>query len=522
MFKYLKHFSLALLIALPAQAAVQTQRYFNNTGGLIDRYSPILVPSKNASDIQNIQFDTRGQLLKRGGYILNNTTNLLATSVTGGGYLQSTTGTSFMAVVVGTNIFTTGNSFGGSYTNVTGTVTLTSSANNLAQFTRYKDFGVICNDSDTPIMVQNNSAFALVKAATIAKTCESYNNYLLIGNTKEAGTVYGSRFRWSDLGDINTWPANNYIDVEPDDGDSIVAIKRYQSNVYIFKKRSIYEAVITGGAGAEAFIYRPIARNIGAWAKNSVRVVETKGIAFLGADGVYLFDGNNFNFISDQIQTKLNGMNRARYQYAVADVYQPKHQYWIAMSYGTETTNQTILVWDYIQEAWSVYKGITANALIAAEDSSGNQLLFSGDTAGKVYKQDSGTHDEPAGVNTGITSFYATPELTLNAPEVSKTFKYLYIFSKVTSTTTITVERGYDFPNSYQDSSTISVGQTGVAWGHAIWGTDKWPGTSVSVSRIELNRRARSIRIKFTDSSSTNLGVLGWVIGYTMEDFRGD
>ena len=502
--------------------ALQSERYFNNTGGLMDRYSPILVPSKNASDIQNIQFDTRGILLKRSGYLKNNSGNLNSSAVNGLGYLQSTTGTSFLAVVVGTNVYTTGNTYGGSYTNVTGTITLTATATNLAQITNFKDYAVSCNETDSPIKIQSAAAYKIQGASTGSKTCESFNNYLLLGNTSEDGTTYGSRLRWSDLNDLTSWPANNYIDVEPDDGDSIVAIKRYETNLYIFKKKSIYEAVITGASGADAFIVRPVTRGLGAWAKNSVKVIENKGLVFLGPDGVYLFDGSSFDFISDPIQTQINGLNRSRYAYSVGAVYPTKHQYWLSTSEGTDTTNQTILVWDYIQEAWTVYSGITANALTQVEDSNGNMLIFSGDNSGNVYKQDTGTSDSPAGVTTAISSFYATPELTFGTPEIDKTYKYLYVYSKVSSTTTIVVDVAYDFAGGYQDNMSLSVGQSGAVWGTALWGTDRWPSISTRVSRLELNRRARSIRIKFSDSSSTSLGVLGWAIIYSMEDYRGN
>lgn len=514
---------LLLLLALATPSfGLQSERFFDNTGGLVDRYSPILVPVKSASDIQNVHLDERGQLLKRSGNDNNNASYLGVSTVTGGGYHQSTTGTSFMAVVVGTSIFTTGNTFGGSYSSVNSTQAITSSINNLAQFTSFKDWGVICNESDYPFQVSDSVAYRIPNVSTGAKTCESFNNYLLLGNTSEGGTTFGSRLRWSDLGVLNTWPANNYIDIEPDDGDSIVAVKRYQQNVYVFKKHSIYEVIQTGGSGAEAFIVRPIARGIGAWAKNSVKAIENRGLVFLGSNGVYLFDGSNFDFISDQIQRKIDGLNRSRYQYAVAEVYPPKNQYWLAVSNGLDTQNKTILVWDYIQQAWSVYSGISANALIQAEDNNGNVLLFSGDYNGDIYKQDTGVVDEPDGVNTAISAFYATSNLHLGSPEIDKTFKYLYLFSKATTSSTITVDVAYDFKDAYVDTYSIDVGAAGAVWGTAIWGTDLWPGTATQVQRIELNRKGNAVRFKFSDSSDTELGVLGWVIVYQTEDFRND
>ena len=203
-------------------------------------------------------------------------------------------------------------------------------------------------------------------------------------------------------------------------------------------------------------------------------------------------------------------------------MYIPKHQYWLAVSNGSDSTNQTILVWDYIQEAWSVYSGIKANALMPAEDNNGNLVLFSGDTSGNVYKQDTGTTDAPLGVTTAISSFYATSELTLGAPEIDKTYKYLYIFTNITSTATVVVDRAYNFEDAYQDTTSLVVGETAATWNTAVWNTDLWPGLATKVSRIELNRRARSLRIKFSDSSSTSLGVLGWTVVYQMEDYRVD
>ena len=510
------------LLASPSFAALQSERFIDNTGGLVDRYSPILLPTKSAKSIQNIHLDDRGQLVKRLGYDNDNTTDLTHSTVTGGGFHQSTTGTSFMAVVVGTGIYTTGTTYGGSYTLVNSTEVLTAGINNLAQFTSFNDWGVICNESDYPFQVSNSAAYRIPNVSTGAKTCESFNNYLLLGYTTEASTVYGSRLRWSDLGVLNTWPANNYIDIEPSDGDSIVAIKRYQSNLYVFKKRSIYEVIQTGGSGAEAFIVRPVARGIGAWAKNSVQVIENRGIVFLGQNGVYLFDGSNFDFISDPIQRKIDGLSRSRYAQAVAVVYPVRNQYWISVTDDADTQNKLILVWDYIQQAWSTYTGIHANALIQAEDNTNTIKIFSGDYNGDIYEQDTGTQDEPGGVSTNISCFYETPDLHLGSPEIDKTFKYVYVFSRATVEANVTMDIAYNYQGAFVDSKDLSVGSVAAVWGTAVWGTDVWPGTATQIHRIEINRKGKAIRLKFSENSTTQLGVLGWVVVYDLEDYRNE
>jgi hypothetical protein len=156
------------------------------------------------------------------------------------------------------------------------------------------------------------------------------------------------------------------------------------------------------------------------------------------------------------------------------------------------------------------------------EDSNGNVVLFSGDYSGHIYKQDTGTADEPGGVTTAISAFYVSANASLGSPEITKNFKYLYIFSKATTEATITLDIAYDFQDGYPDSRSLNIGSTGAVWGVGTWGSSVWPGTATQVQRIELNRSARAIRIKFSDSSSTELGVLGWAIVYDNEDYRNE
>lgn len=524
---------LAVLIASTAFGApFQSSRYFKNSGGLVDHISPLLVPDQNASAVQNITMDDRGQLSKRSGYSrLNSAGSMTSSAVTGGGYHNAASGSSFFGVVVGTNVYRTGNTFAGTYTQVTGTVTVTSSASNLVQVTSVNDNLVFCNDSDKPFYLAStgNAVHISTGLFTGAKTCGTYGSYLVIGNTTESSVAYPSRVRWSSIQNTNDFPANNYIDIEPNDGDRIVSLISFGDSIYVFKKRSIYRVLITGLDGADAFIIRPVVRNMGAWAKNSVRVVPGEGIFFLAQNTVYqlnnsesaTYSGNGLTPIGDPIQRTFDTINRAQWANAVAVVYPKRYQYWISVATGSATTNGEILVYDYIQKAWSVYSGIAANALAQAEDSNGNNIILSGDYAGNQYKQDTGTSDNPAGVATAITGSYTTGELSLGTPEITKGFKYLYVFSQVDVTTTLTVEAAYDYMSAYESTISIDLGQAGALYNTAVYDTDVFPAIAYKVSRVELNRSARDIRLRFSNASAGSIvGVIGWSIIYTLEDFK--
>ncbi len=529
MFKYIKSLVLVSVLAYQAYgatgSALQPKRYFQNNGGLLDRTSPLVVPDQYASGILNVTLDTRGQLLKRNGQSLINasTGTLTVAAVTGGGYHNSSSGSNFFGVVVGTNVYREANTFAGTYTNVTSTVTITAGASNLVQVTDLNDKLIFCNELDKPFYLDssNNAVHISTGLFTGAKTCSTYGAYLVIGNTTESGTSYSSRIRWSDINAPNSFPALNYIDVEPDDGDRIVSIISFDDSIFIFKKRSIYRMVITGLDGPDAFIIRPISRNIGAWAKNSVRVVPGQGIFFLAQNTLYLLsDSEGLIPVGDPIQRTLESINRAQWGNAVAAVYPKRFQYWISVATNSATTNNTVLVYDYIQKAWTIYSNINANALAQAEDSNGNNLLISGDYLGNQYKQDTtNTTDSINGTATAIAFSYTTPDLVLDSPEFTKNFKYLYLFFNVVDSTT-TVEASFDYTALYDFSSNVSLGQIGALYDTAIYDTDVFPAINYKVARIEINRSAKAIKLRFSESSTNSFGVIGWALVYSLEDWK--
>ncbi len=516
-------FSAFLAVNVFGAGNLQPKRYFTNNGGLLDRNSPLAIPDQFASALQNVTLDTRGQLLKRPGQsMINNASALGSSAVTGGGYHNASSGSNFFGVVVGSSVYRTGNTFAGSYTDVTGTTTVTTSASNLVQVTDLNDKLIFCNELDKPFYLSatGNAVQISTGLFTGAKTCTTYGVYLVIGNTLETSVSYPSRVRWSDINSPNIFPALNYVDVEPDDGDKIVSIISFDDSVYIFKKRSIYRMLITGLDGPDAFIIRPVVRNIGAWAKNSVRAIPNVGIAFLAQNTAYVLNDQGLQPIGDPIQRTFDSVNRAQWGNAVAAVYPKRYQYWISVATGSATSNNAMLVYDYIQRAWTVYSGLNANALAQAEDSNGNNVLITGDYAGNQYKQDTtNTIDNISGVSTPITFSYTTPDLAIESPEFTKNFKYLYLFFNVVESTT-TVEASFDYQSNYEFSNNVTLGQVGALYDVAVYDTDIYPAINYKVARVEINRSARAIRLRFTESSINSFGIIGWALVYSAEDWN--
>ncbi len=517
----------SVLVANP----LQSKRTFTNNGGLINHLSPFLTPDNNASDIQNITMDDRGLLSKRNGYTVIESTNALGVStsavagstwpVTGGVYHTATTGNSFFTVVVGSDIYRIGNTFS-SYSRITGAVTVTNSASNLAQATHLQDKAVFCNEVDKPFYIGSTGNAVAISTNTFdkAKTCATYGVYLVVANTTESSTNFSSRVRWSNINDINDFPPLNYIDVEPDDGDKIVGIIAFDESVYIFKHRSIYKMLITGLDGPDAFIIRPVSRNIGAWAKNSIKVIPNVGIAFLSQNTAYTLSDSGLTPIGDPIQRTFDGVNRSMWANAVGGVYPKKYQYWLAVS-TANSINSEILIYDYVQNNWTVFTGMNVNMLAQSEDNAGQNILISGDYQGNTYKQDNGSMDNPNNASSGIEAFYTTANLfTQDSPDITKGFKYLYIYTLGDQNYTLNTKAAYDLVGTYEFNQDVDIGSTGAVYDTGVYDVDLYPASGYQTTRLELNRVSRSIRLKFSNTTSGEIfGLIGWTIVYEMQDF---
>lgn len=76
-----------------------------------------------------------------------------------------------------------------------------------------------------------------VAAMPRAEKCMVYKNrlYLCPG---DSATVNASRLSFSQAADFTTWPAPNFLDVRPGDGDKLVNLIIYQDNLLLFKGES--------------------------------------------------------------------------------------------------------------------------------------------------------------------------------------------------------------------------------------------------------------------------------------------
>jgi hypothetical protein len=173
------------------------------------------------------------------------------------------------------------------------------------------------------------------------------NRIYAAGMTSYAGVSDpGSTLAWSDIGNPRSWPAANFVMLDPNDGDQITGIGVFGPVVIIFKRRKTF--VLTNlDTGAN----RRISAETGCAAHRSI--AETpNGTYFLTLDkGVYITNGSSMQPVSDIIRPTLANVVESQRANA-AGAYVNNHYYLAVALDGLTGHNDTLLDFDVAQNSW--------------------------------------------------------------------------------------------------------------------------------------------------------------------------
>ncbi len=136
-----------------------------------------------------------------------------------------------------------------------------------------------------------------VAAMPRAEKCVVHKNrlYLCPGNT---ATTNASRLSFSQSADFTSWPAPNFIDVQPGDGDTLNNVIVYQDNLLIFKGESTH--VLAYDLDPTDAILREINPVVGS--DGSLGVVQYENTAYsMHRNKVYEITNFNFSLLNIKV-----------------------------------------------------------------------------------------------------------------------------------------------------------------------------------------------------------------------------
>ena len=213
-----------------------------------------------------------------------------------------------------------------------------------------------------------------------------YNRLRYSSDYGYPGTIEGAQ----------AWPADQYIDINTDDGDIITGLASTQDILYIFKRNSVHFLI---GDDPETFTWIEGQSSVGCVAPRSIQVGDDGSVYFLHYTGVYRIQGARAELISDKITPTILGISDTYMDDAAGIYYSAKKQYWLGYCDGTQTYNNRVLVYDTKTGEWYPYDGLNISSGFCATGGNDQGELYIGDSVeGFIYQADTdkGYGSDPA------------------------------------------------------------------------------------------------------------------------------
>lgn len=562
----------------------QPKNDLNFNGGLNTTNGPLSLKDTESPDLQNIDFNKFGSILKRNGYLnLNSSTtsgavqadglmwyeyvssgsyasNLLeatnghmlymsglngtwnditgSVTITAGNFFSSTnwsnkiymtngansviqwTGTGNVSTLPAlqansytftVNSITTNPTTGATYTNngVTYTVVFVNTSGVAGSIAGTiiatgngapSTFGTLTKASGTGDSTINFSLEVLNVNITSAKYIAQWNNFLFLANVNiNNGTFLPTRIYWCNVRDDTTWSAVNWIEISMQDGQAITGMVPLADRLVILKERSIYNLFFTGDSTLPFVYLVSNSPTVGCMAPYSIQEVEN-GLVFLSYDGFYYYDSNNSYKMSLQIQNTISGLNLTKLQNARSLKQRNKNRYMCAVSSGDSNTNDTVIIWDWVLNAFSLYKGMTPSAMRTVFVNGNQEQIYFTDYSGYTYQMDTGVDDYPLGIQTAISAYYWTNWKCFGDAMLQKDNSNVTIYYE-SNNSILTFGYSYDFDSGIDYQNTFSMANGTAVYGSAIWDSSVYSGIGGQYIRQDLSGRGRVMRFLFSNSN---------------------
>lgn len=229
---------------------------------------------------------------------------------------------------------------------------------------------------------------------------EIYNNQLFIAGVRGTITSYAdknnqkgqyeqpvtenpnqSTVYWSEIGEPEAFSPENFAEIRTNDGDRITGMRSYAGSLIITKQKSFHRLT---GSDPTNFLLQELSDQYGCLSNQAMVLYENK-LWFLDQKGICEYNGANITIISNKIQPIFDSMNiSAALERATAIHYKQQNEVWFAIPTDGATTNNTVIVFDYLSNVWTVYKGLNPSCLFLGTGSLSYARPFIGGYSGTI------------------------------------------------------------------------------------------------------------------------------------------
>lgn len=257
---------------------------------------------------------------------------------------------------------------------------------------------------------------------------ELYNNALFLAGFSNLP----STFYFSAIGEPELIGATQSFEVRTNDADRITGMKAYVSQLIFFKNRSFHSL---SGDSASNYGLREVSAQYGC-ISNRASAVYDDVLFFLDRKGICSFNGAATEIISNRVEPTFRRMNLiAAQDQSIMLHVKDRNEIWTVIPTDGSTFNNTIVVYDYLANGFSVWSGprIASLSLGFLSPPTGATTLsqtippFFGDFAGRVqYFSASLWTDNSAGFTCEVMPRYIGGQGNELGFSVEKMFRRLY------------------------------------------------------------------------------------------------
>lgn len=209
------------------------------------------------------------------------------------------------------------------------------------------------------------------------KYLELYNNQLFMAGF----SGFPSDLVWSDIGTPESVQPDYNIEVRTNDGDRITGMRPYNGALIITKEKSFHRLQ---GDNPDNFLLSEISDQYGNLS-NRAMVNFQNVIWFLDTKGICEFNGANISIVSEKVEPVFRAMNiSAARDNAVGLHNRLNNEVWFGIPTNGATLINTLVVYDYIAQAWTIYEGHNISSLWYGQGSLPEQSPIYGGYTGNV------------------------------------------------------------------------------------------------------------------------------------------
>ena len=293
------------------------------------------------------------------------------------------------------------------------------------------------------------------------------NRLWLAGDPEYPSRLYYSNY--TEGGDANpdSIDVNNFLDLDPDDGDKITGMGPVSGGIAIFKNNATF--LLTGSNENDWFV-KKVSDEIGCASHHSIAAREGNLFFFASPyKGIYLYNGTALQKISAKIESSISRLTKPDMSFGV--IYEDRYYLFVNSGSATSAENEIVYVYSLRSGSWTKYTGVYGGCAAKRKVNQREDFLLGDSRDGHIYKFLSGFDD----VGEAIAASFKTGDMELRGGGVESRVRKVMCFAR-SGTDEQEIAISYASDKAYEDTETLmSLEAAGTnKWGVGEWDVAHW------------------------------------------------